>query len=508
MKNPKETPLKVMMVAPEVSPYASVGGFSRVTAYLSRALRRLGLDVRLFMPKFGLIDEKKYPLAMVYPGLKVPTGDASVPELICNVKTYTVPGGTPTLFLENMEYYEKRANVYGYSDDPVRWMLLSRGLLEYLKVSDWRPDIIHAHDWHTGALPNYLKTVYNLEEKLLNVATLFTIHNLNFQGMFDHRTVSEIDFDDGRSEIADFFAKRLNKQNFMRRGILYADTVNTVSETYAREILTKEFGEGLDRLLLEVRSKLFGVVNGIDTEEFNPATDKLLAQNYDVNSLEKRVKNKLALQKEFDLPPDAETPVVAIEGRLDKQKGLDLVVEIAWPLLKNFPIHFILLGGGDVELANTFRKLKEDFPQQVGLHLMPNFTLPRLIFSGADLMLFPSKFEPCGIVQMEAMRYGAIPVARAVGGLNDTIENFDPRKNTGNGFIFKDFDKWQFFAQIIRALEVYNHRKIWQDLQKRAMNRDFSWEASAKRYVELYQKAIAFHHQDLVAEGRAVPEEA
>lgn len=496
-------PLKIMMVAPEMSPYASVGGFSRVTAHLSRALLKLGLKVRLFIPKFGLIDEKKYPLQTVYEGLKVPTGDANTPELICNVKTYTVPGGTPTFFLENMEYYEKRANVYGYSDDPTRWMLLARGLLEYLKVSDWRPDIIHAHDWHTGALPNYLKTAYNLEEKFVNIATLFTIHNLNFQGMFDHRTVSEMDFDDGKSPIAPFFAKRLNKQNFMRRGILYADAVNTVSETYAREILTKEFGEGLDRLLLEVRSKLFGVVNGIDTEEFNPVTDELIAQNYGVNSLGKRAKNKLALQKEFNLPPDAETPIIAIEGRLDKQKGLELVAEIVWPLLKNFPVQFILLGGGDVELANTFRKLQEDFPRQVGLHLMPNFTLPRLIFSGADLMLFPSKFEPCGIVQMEAMRYGAVPVARAVGGLNDTIENFDPRQSTGYGFIFKDFDKWQFFAQVVRALEVYNHKKTWQELQKRAMSRDFSWEASAKRYVELYRKALVFHHQDLVAEGRA-----
>lgn len=494
---PQKQKLKVMMVAPEMSPYASVGGFARVTGYLSLALRRLGHDVRLFMPKFGLIDEKKYTLQTVYEGLDVPTGQRETPYLTCNVKSHTLPGGTPTYFLENMEYYEKRANVYGYSDDPTRWMLLGRGLLEFLRVSDWHPDVIHAHDWHTGAVPNYLRTVYASEERLKSVATLFTIHNLNFQGMFDHRNVSEMDFDDGRSEIADFFAERLGKQNFMRRGILYADAVNTVSETYAREILTKEFGEGLDRLLAEVRSKLFGVVNGIDTEEFNPAADRLLAQNYDVNSLEKRAKNKLALQKEFGLPPDTETPVIAIEGRLDKQKGLDLVAEIAWPLLKNFPVHFILLGGGDVELADTFRKLKEDFPQQVGLHLMPNFTLPRLIFSGSDIMLFPSKFEPCGIVQMEAMRYGSIPVARAVGGLADTVENFDPRQNTGCGFVFKDFDKWQFFAQVVRALEVYNHKETWRQLQKRAMNRDFSWEVVAKKYVELYQKALGFHYQEV-----------
>lgn len=500
--NVKNKPLKIIIVAPEVSPYAMVGGFSRVTTYLSRALNKLGHDARLFMPKFGSIDEKKYPLELVYEGLQVPTGDPENPFLVCNVKTHTVAGGAKVYFLENMEYYEKRANVYGYSDDTVRWMLLCRGLLEFLKVNDWVPDVIHANDWHTGAVSNYLRTEYALDSRLFKISTIFTIHNINFQGMFDHRNVSEIDMDDGRSPIAPFFSDRLSKQNFMRRGILYSDVVNTVSETYAREILTPEFGEKLDRLLLEVRSKLFGVVNGVDTNEFDPQKDPHISENYDVNHLHQREKNKIALQKEFGLPQNKEIPIIAYEGRLDKQKGLDLVVEIAWPLLKNFDVQLIILGGGDVDLANTFRKLKDDFPDKVGTHLMPNFTLPRLIFSGSDMMLFPSKFEPCGIVQMEAMRYGSIPIVRAVGGLNDTVENFDPKKNSGTGFVFKDFDKWQFFAQIIRALEVYNHKAVWLGLQKRAMSRDFSWEASAKTYLEFYRKAMVFRHQQLISEGR------
>lgn len=504
---PPREPLKILMVAPEVSPYASVGGFSRVTAYLSRALIRLGHDVRLFMPKFGLIDEEKYELKMMFEGLKVPTGDLNNPYLICNVKTHAVPSGALTYFLENMEYYEKRANVYGYSDDPTRWMLLSRGLLEFLHQSQWRPDIIHTNDWHTGAVPNYLKTVYAKDKLLYHLATLFTIHNLNFQGNFDHRTVSEMDLDDGKAPIESFFSKRLLKLNFMRRGIIYADLLNTVSESYAREILTPEFGEGLDRLLLEVRSKLFGVVNGIDYEEFNPAADRFIAENYNLHSLDRRVLNKLALQKEFGLAEDRNIPVLAIVGRLDRQKGLDLAGEILWPLLKNFKAQFIIVGGGDVELAKIYRKLKEDFPQKVGIHLMLNFTLPRLVFAGADIMLFPSKFEPCGIVQMEAMRYGAIPVARAVGGLADTVEDFDPAADTGCGFVFKDFDKWQFFAQVVRALEVYNHKETWLKLQRRALVKDFSWEASAKRYVELYRKAIHFRRQTLVAEGVVSPEE-
>lgn len=495
----KGSPLKIIIVAPEVSPYATVGGFSRVTASLSRSLIDLGHDVRLFMPKFGSIDEKKYPAQMVLEGLKVPTGDAGKPFLICNVKLYTPqPGrGAPVYFLENMEYYEQRANVYGYSDDPIRWALLTRGLLEFLRLSQWQPDVIHANDWHTGSVPNYLRTVYAADPKLALITTLFTIHNINFQGMFDHRNVSELDSDDGKSQIASFFSERLSKQNFMRRGIIYADAVNTVSETYAHEVLTPEFGEGLDRLLQEVRSKLFGVVNGIDYDEYNPTTDRSISVNFDVGSLHKRIENKKTLQKEFGLPVDPDIPILAIEGRLDKQKGLDLTLEIIRPLLRSFDVQFIILGGGDPEIANAFRKLKDDFPTQVGIHLMPNFTLPRVIFAGADIMMFPSKFEPCGIVQMEGMRYGAIPVARAVGGLADTIENFDPRRSTGYGFTFKDYDKWQFFAQIIRALEAYNHKDTWRGLQKRAMTQDFSWEASAQRYVDLYEKAILFHRNTI-----------
>lgn len=502
-------PLKILIVGPEVSPYANVGGVARVLGFLSRALIKLGHDVRLLMPKFGFIDEEKYPMELVVEKLKVPTGQKEPNFLVCNVKTHTTPGGAPVYFLENMEYYEKRANVYGYSDDPIRWALLSRGALEFLRSFDlpagrqsWHPDVIHANDWQSGYIPNWLRTNFSKDEKLLSVATLFTIHNLHFQGIFDHRNISELDFDDGKSPIEPFFSERLLKQNFMRRGIMYADVVNTVSKTYAKEILTPAFGEHLDRLLTEVRSKLFGVLNGIDYEEFNPATDKLIPVNYDLYSLEKRAKNKLALQEEFDLTQDEKIPVIGFEGRLEEQKGLDLIAEIAWPLLRDFDVQFVIVGGGDNKYLEIFRKLQRDFPDKVGAHLMPDFTLPRLIFSGSDIMLFPSRFEPCGIVQMEAQRYGAIPVARKVGGLADTVEDFNPEENTGTGFVFKDFDRWAFFAQVVRALEVYHHKEIWRELQKRAMQKAFSWEGRAKDYVTLYKKAIHLHTEKLIEEGR------
>jgi len=457
IKEPEEQPLKILMVGAEVSPYANVGGFSRVMAYLSRALRHLGHDVRLFMPKFGLIDEEKYPMEMVREGLKVPTGQGEEPtHLICNVKKGQIAGAAPVYFLENMEYYEKRANVYGYSDDPLRWALLSRGALEFLKHSSWTPDVIHANDWHTGAVANYLQKSYGHNKKLSSIATVFTIHNLQFQGNFDHHNIPELDLDDGRAQIASFFSERLKKQNFMRRAILYSDVVNTVSETYSREILTPEYGEGLDRLLLEVRSKLSGIVNG---------------------------------------------PIFAYVGRLDAQKGLDLVGEVLLPFLKDFDAQFVEVGGGDGKYIEILKKLKEKFPHQVGIHPMSNFTLPRLVFAGSDILLLPSKFEPCGIVQLEAMRYGAIPIVRATGGLADTVEDFDPQTGRGTGFVFKNFDRWAFFAQVVRAFETFRHKKTWRKLQQNAMRKDFSWENSARAYTKLYERAIHFRTRDLIAEG-------
>lgn len=497
-------PLKILIIGAEVSPYANVGGYARVLAHLSRALIKLGHDVRVFMPKFGLIDEEKYEMEMVQEGLNVPTDDKNTPYLICNVKMHEAPGNAPVYFLENREYYELRANVYGYQDDHIRWALLSRGALEFLKEQggkSWMPDVIHANDWHTGYVSNYLRTTYGNEETLQNIATLFTIHNLQYQGLYDHKHVSELNFDDGRSPIAAFFSERLFWQNFMRRGIMYADIIGTVSKTYAREILKPEHGESLDRLLTEVRAKLFGIVNGIDFEEFDPTTDKLIAHNYDVYSLEKRIKNKEALQEEFDLPVNEKIPVLGYVGRMDQQKGVDLILEVARPLLRDFDVQVVAVGGGDGVLMDGFRQLQKDFPQKVGVHLMPDFSLPRLLFSGADIMLMPSRFEPCGIVQMEAMRYGAIPIVRATGGLADTVKDFDPEKDAGFGFVFRDFDAWAFFAQIVRALEIYRHKETWQRMQKRAMLQDNSWPARALEYLDLYQKAIHLRKSKLVEEG-------
>ena len=499
-------PLRVLMVVPEVSPYASVGGVSRVAAHLSKNLVELGHDVRVFMPKYGFIDEEKYPLEMLIEGLKVKTGsDGKEPsELLCNVKTHVNEAGVRTYFLENMEYYEKRANVYGYSDDFTRFALLSRGALEFLRHSEWKPQVIHASEWQTGATPNLLKTVYSNSKDLEDIAAVFTIHNIFYQGMFDHRQVSELDFDDGKSGIAPLFSDQLKTQNFMKRGIIYADVVNTVSESYAREILTPEYGEGLDKLLLEVRSKLFGIVNGIDYDDLNPKTDPLVPYNYDANSAARlRVKNKLALQKEFGLPEDEDAFVLGMVSRLSEQKGIDILLEALPHFLSAHDTQLVVIGGGEEKYATGFRDLKKLFPNKLGTHLMPNFTLPRLLFAGADCLLIPSKFEPSGLTQLEAMRYGAIPIVRKTGGLADTVLDFNAKEKAGTGFVFDEYSPWALFGALVRAYETFQYPKVWKALVERAMKSDFSWEASAKRYAELYRKAIQLRHREKVAEGTA-----
>ncbi|KKU48711.1 MAG: Glycogen synthase [candidate division WWE3 bacterium GW2011_GWA2_46_9] len=441
--------LKILFVAVEASPYASVGGFASVVAFLTKELKKRGHDVRIFMPKFGFLDEEKYKTKMVCEGLKVPTDDEDKEFLVCNVKTTTV-GDVQTYFLENQEYYELRANVYSYSDDPTRWALLSRGCLEFIKTGDFVPNIIHCHDWHTGIVANYLKTVYKKDPILRDIASVFTIHNLAIQGIQDMNNFSEMDFDDGKSPVASLFDPTLNKQNFMKRGIIYSDVVNTVSKT-----------------------------------------DTLIEKNYDSNSTDKRVYNKLTLQKEFDLPQDENVMLLGFVGRLDWQKGVDLMIKTLDYVLSDFDVQFVQVGGGDAGLADMLRGLQEKHPGKVGIHTHLNFTLSRLLFAGCDAILYPSRFEPCGIVQLEAMRYGAIPVVRDVGGLSDTVVGFNSTSGEGTGFVFKNFSEFALLGQIVRAIEIFKNKPLWKKVQRNAMKQDFSWSYSAREYERLYERTLS-----------------
>jgi starch synthase len=487
--------LKILFVSTEVAPHTKAGGLGEVMRSLPKALRSLGHDARVFVPKYGKIASgEAIKLKPAINLLKVPIGGEQNENLSCKVEVLKSNNQTPIYFLGNKEYYELRANAYGYSDDATRFALLSRAALEFIKNQKWIPDVINFTDWHTGFGPNYMATEYKDDAKLAKIATVFSIHNLYHQGGFDHACVSDLDFDDGKSPLPSLFDIRLGKLNGMRRGIMYADAVNTVSEKYAQEILTDEYGEGLSQLLNETRGKLFGILNGIDIETHNPKTDENIPFRFCGKDIEKRINNKKALQREFNLPISEDIPLVGMVTRVVGQKGMDLIEQILEPAIENLGIQFVIAGSADKQYREVFEKFKEKNPEKVATHLVFDNKLPRLIFAGADIFLMPSRFEPCGITQMEAMRYGSIPIVRATGGLADTVINFDLAKNSGYGFIFEKYEPLQLYTQIVRAVETYKNKKVWSGLIRKVMKLDFSWKTSAKKYIELYDSAIEAHN--------------
>jgi len=490
-------PLKILFVASEAGPYAQVGGLGEVMRSLPTALRELGYDARVFIPKYALIDTVKYPLEMELANLKMSDSEKDPYGLmVCNVlSAKDKDGNIVAYFLENMEYYEKRANIYGYNDDTTRWLLLAKGSLEFIRHSDWKPDVIVCCDWQSGLVADLQHKNYKDDPILSKIASVFSIHNLKHQGAFDPRSVSEIDYDSGQGEIPDFFDPNIWKLNGTRRGILYADVINTVSPTYAKEILLPDNGETLDNVLKERSNRLFGILNGIDYDYFDPETDKQLAANYSAENFKKRISNKTALQKRVGLPEDKEKFIISFVGRLDNQKGLDLLREISDSLFENLDFQMVITGNGDNDLKYYFQDLQKKYPTKIGLHLIHDTELRKLIYAGSDVVMVPSLFEPCGLVQMEAMRYGCIPVVRKVGGLADTVIDYNPDKDVGTGFVFEKYDRFAFLISIVRSYEAFRNKKEWNGIIKRAMSADFSWRNSAKEYLELFQNAIKFHSE-------------
>src|ERR1700683_1140208 len=500
MAKSADEPLKVLYVSAEVAPFSKQGGLSQVSYFLPHALRRMGVDVRIFTPKYGTLIDQNYDLAMLMEGLEVPTGETDPrrgPEkLICNVKVTTLENADPlrVYFLENMEYYEMRNNVYGYSDDHIRFGLLSRAALEFIKRGEFVPDIVHCNDWHTGYLANWLAAEREDNARLGRIATLMSVHN-TYQGNFDFGRASEMDFDDGKSDLAPFFNDRFVKQNALKRGVMHADRINTVSEKYARELLDEQYGGGLHKLFRELRGKTSGILNGLDYTDFDPATDTIIKQNFSLEDLAPRAVNKLDLQREFDLTPDPKVPILAIAGRIDQQKGIDLVRETMGFVLDEFDVQLVVSGPCDSHYLGFFEDLEHRYPGRVGTHLMADFLMPRKIFAGADMILMPSFYEPGGIVAIEAMRYGCVPVARAVGGLADIIEDYDPTAETGTGFAFKNFADKSFLVALVRGLMTYKRPESWRRLVERAMTQDFSWDNVARQYIDLYGRTQIYRQE-------------
>ncbi len=477
-------PLKVLFVAAEGAPYVKTGGPADVIGALPRALRRMGHDVRVILPRFQIIDPERWGLSTAVAGLPVPIGRQR--ELV-NVLETTRADGVHVYFVDAPHYFQ-REKLYGYNDDGERFILFCRAALEFTRRIGWAPDVLHCHDWHTAIIPNWTKTVYRDDPHFASTATVYTIHNLGFQGIFGYRILEVA----GVAEEGFLYPEvpeLANVVDLMGRGILFSDVVSTVSPRYAREILAPEFGERLDPLLRERKDRLYGILNGIATDELDPATDPYIAERYDAFSLEKRPANKRALQEQSGLPVAERVPLIGIISRLSDQKGFDLLDQVALPLLDE-GIQLVVAGTGDQHYHHALQRLAAHFPAQVSVQLTFGAETSQRICAGSDMLLMPSRFEPCGMTQMVAMRYGSIPIVHRTGGLADTVEEFDPVANTGNGFSFTRYHPYQLFAAVVRALEAYKFQARWQELMQRAMLADYSWEASAEQYVALYRRAL------------------
>jgi starch synthase len=478
--------LKVLLLAAEVVPFAKTGGLADVAGALPKAIRALGHDIRLAMPRYGRISPDRFQLQEVVPQFDVPMNHSTEPASIVQA---TIAPDVPVYMVENARYFD-REGLYMYPDDAERFIFYCRAALEALRHLDWQPDVIHCHDWHTAITPNWLHTVYQEDPFFADVVTVYTIHNLAYQGIFGYRVLEIAGLDEWgfiyHPEMAD-----LNEVvDLMGRGIYWADLVSTVSETYAQEILTPEYGEQLDPLLRDRRDRLFGILNGIDYETADPATDPHIEANYDASSLDRRLENKLALQREAKLTEDADVPLIGIISRLTDSKGFDILGEAIDHIL-DLGVQLVLMGTGEQHYHSLFSQIAEQYPRQAATFLTFNASLASRIYAGSDMFLMPSRVEPCGTSQMIAMRYGSVPIVRATGGLADTVQNVEPDTGQGNGFVFRHYDRWMLFATIVRAVETFKHRGVWQQLQQRGMRADFSWEQSAGKYVDLYRRAIA-----------------
>src|SRR3989442_1018586 len=482
-----ERPLRVLILAAEIVPFAKVGGLADVVGALPKSLQALGHNVRLAMPRYGQIDPQRFNLSTVLDSADVNMN--SFREKV-TVRQGSIGDAIPVYMIDAPRFFE-RENIYGYTDDGERFILFCRAILEAMRALDWSPDIIHCHDWHTGIVPNWMHTIYHDDPFYADTATVYTIHNLAYQGIFGYR-ILEVAGVAAQGFLYPQITELAHVVDIMGRGILFADAITTVSERYAQEILTPTFGEKLDHLLRSRRDSLFGILNGIDYQEMDPATDHYIVANYDANSLEQRAENKYALQEQAHLPVRPDVPLLAMISRLSSQKGFDLLAQIIHPLIAQ-GIQFIVLGIGDQHYHEMFQDLAARYPEQVAIFLTFNTEQAQRIYAGSDMFLMPSRFEPCGLGQLIAMRYGSVPIVRSLGGLADTVQEYDPRSGEGNGFAFTNYDPWELFAAIVRALELYRFKDIWRTLQQRGMAADHSWQASALRYVEVYRNAIAFH---------------
>jgi len=459
--------MKVAMCASEVVPFAKTGGLADVVGALPQALEQLGEEVIIIMPRYKAISDSKFKIQRL-------KEDIAYSVIGNNIRVY---------FIENDEYFN-RDGLYtdkngDYKDNLERFSFYCKRTLELLKEINFKPDIIHVHDWQAALIPVYLKTLNVLDPFYKDIKTVLTIHNIGYQGLFPKEEFPKLGLDWSLFNIEglEFY----DKINILKGGMEFCDTINTVSPTYSKEIQTKEFGFGLEGVLHKRSNSLFGILNGLDYSIWSPETDKFIAKNYSFKNIQDKYKNKEDLQRSCKLPRKLDVPLFGIVSRLAQQKGFDILADAIGSICK-MDLQLVILGMGDLKYHLLLEKIVKKYPEVISLHLKFDDPLAHKIYAGSDVFLMPSKYEPCGLGQMISLRYGTIPLVFKTGGLADTV-------NEDNGFIFERYCKDGLIKTIRKAVLAFKNKKKWTTLMSTAMRCDFSWEVSAKKYLELYAKA-------------------
>jgi len=472
--------MKILFVSSEAHPFAKSGGLGDVAYSLPKALVKT-TDIRVIMPKYTNIHDRYRS------GMKlVSKFTTSVSWREKYVGLYKMKyDDIPFYFIDNEGYFN-RPNAYGYFDDGERFSYFSRAVIDSIEHMDFIPDIIHCNDWQSALVPVFLKAFYG--EKYKDIKVVYTIHNLKFQGVYSKKTLHDIlglsdyYFDEERLKFNDAIS-------YMKGGITFSDYITTVSNTYANEIKYPFFGEGLHGLFQKLDYKVTGIVNGIDYETFNPRKDKELHTKYGISTRDKKIKNKLALQRELGLMESESIPVIGIVTRLTGQKGLDLIAHILEELLI-LDVQLIVLGTGDIQFEDLFRYYAHLYPSKLSANITFDSALAKKIYAGSDIFLMPSLFEPCGLSQLISMRYGTIPIVRETGGLKDTVTPYNEFEGTGTGFGFKNYNAHELLETLKYALKIYEKKEQWDKLVKNAMERKSSWANAAKEYKKIYKALI------------------
>ena len=477
--------LKIVHLASEVSPFSKTGGLADVLQSLPRKLAQMPHRVErvaIITPYYGSVKNKDFARETIAKSLGLTIGKQNFSFA---VKKISLRPNLDIFFICHDRLFGQQ-KIYGQENDGFRFYFFNRASLALLEAIAFCPDIIHCHDWQTGLVPNFLKI--ERPAFFTNTATVFTIHNLAFQGPIDWWKIPKNLQDDGKNLPTDN-QKKMNHINFAKRGIMHADVINAVSERYAKEILTTEFAQGLEKALRRRKKDLYGIINGIDYSIFNPAFDDNIYAKYDWNKLRKKKANKQALQKEVGLEESADTPLIGVVNRLTEQKGFDLIIKSFNSLIK-LRLQMIVVGSGEKNYIDFFKRAAKKYPQKIAFITPFGEPTASKVYAASDIFLLPSRYEPCGISQMISLRYGSIPVVHETGGLSDTISDFNPKTNRGNGFVFPTYAAYDFLIALTRALENYKYPGVWEFLTWRAMKESFSWKLPAKKYLLLYRIAL------------------